>query len=107
MCRLLVTIPGVGLVVAPTFTSAIDDPERFRRSNGIGPKVGLTPGRNQSGERDIVGAITKAGDAGLRTALYQAATVILNRTGRNWLSNSPRSGAHGHTTTLDRMHPAY
>ena len=28
------------------------------------------PGRNQSGERDIVGAITKAGDVGLRTALY-------------------------------------
>ena len=46
----------------------------------------LTPGRNQSGERDIVGAITKAGDAGLRTALYQAATVMLNHTGPNWLN---------------------
>ena len=36
-------------------------------------------------ERDIVGAITKAGDAGLRTALYQAATVMLNRGAPNWL----------------------
>ena len=47
--------------------------------------MGLTPGRNQSGERDIVGAITKAGDEGLRTALYQAATVMLHRGAPNWL----------------------
>ena len=83
--RLLMTVPGVGPVVALTFKSAIDDPGRFRRSKDIGPWVGLTPGRNQSGERDIVGAITKAGDAGLRTALYQAATVMLACGAHNWL----------------------
>ena len=32
VCRLLMTMPGVGHVIALTFTSAIDDPERFRRS---------------------------------------------------------------------------
>ena len=48
--------------------------------------MGLTPRRDQSGERDIVGRITKAGDSGLRTALYQAATVMLNHTGPNWLT---------------------
>ena len=85
VCRLLMTMPGIGPVVALTFKSAIDDPGRFRRSKDVGPWVGLTPGRNQSGERDIVGAITKAGDAGLRTTLYQAATVMLNRGAPNWL----------------------
>ena len=84
-CRLLMTMPGVGHVIALTFTSAIDDPERFRRSKDVGPWVGLTPGRDQSGERDIVGRITKAGDAGLRTALYQAATVMLHHGKPNWL----------------------
>ena len=84
-CRLLMTMPGVGHVIALTFKSAIDDPERFRRSKDVGPWIGLTPGRDQSGERDIVGGITKAGDATLRTALYQAATVMLNNTGPNWL----------------------
>ena len=83
--RLLMTMPGVGPVVALTFVSAVDDPGRFRRSKDVGPWVGLTPGRNQSGERDVVGAITKAGDAGLRTALYQAATVMLNCEAPNWL----------------------
>ena len=57
VCRLLMTMPGVGPVIALTYTSAIDDPERFRRSKDVGPWVGLTPGREQSGERDIVGRI--------------------------------------------------
>ena len=78
-------MPGVGHVIALTFMSAIDDPERFRRSMDVGPWMGLTPGRDQSGGQDIVGGITRAGDAGLRSALYQAATVMLNRTGPNWL----------------------
>ena len=85
VCRLLMTMPGVGHVVALTFTSAVDDPERFRRSKDVGPWAGLTPGRNQSGDRDIVGRITKAGDGGLRAALYQAATVMLSRGAPNWL----------------------
>ena len=85
VCRLLMTMPGVGHVVALTFKSAVDDPERFRRSKDVGPWAGLTPRRDQSGERDIVGRITKAGDAGLRAALYQAATVMLNRGASNWL----------------------
>ena len=85
VCRLLMTMPGVGHVVALTFKAAVDDPERFRRSKDVGPWAGLTPGRNQSGERDIVGRITKAGDAGLRAALYQAATVMLSRGASNWL----------------------
>ena len=85
VCRVLMTMPGVGHIIALTFMSAIDDPARFRRSKDVGPWVGLTPGRDQSGERDIVGRITKCGDAGLRAALFQAATVMLNRAGPNWL----------------------
>ena len=85
VCALLMTMPGVGPLVALTFKSAIDDPGRFRRSKDVGPWAGLTPGRYQSGERDIVGAITKAGDVGLRTALYQAATVMLHGGAPNWL----------------------
>ncbi|WP_368075902.1 transposase [Leisingera sp. NJS201] len=41
--------------------------------------AGLTPSRNQSGERDVSGGITKAGDANLRRALCEAATVMMNR----------------------------
>ena len=77
-CRLMMTMPGVGAVIALTVRAAIDDPARFRSSRDVGPWVGLTPRREQSGERDIVGRITKAGDAGLRTALFNAATVMMH-----------------------------
>lgn len=41
---------------------ALDDPLRFASSERLGPWVGLTPSRNRSGERDVSGGITKAGD---------------------------------------------
>ena|SRR5690554_6726380 len=77
---------GVGAIIALTVKSAIDDPERFRSSKDVGPWAGLTPRREQSGERDVIGQITRAGDEALRTALYQAATVMLNRGQPNWLT---------------------
>jgi transposase len=88
VCRQFMTtaMPGVGALVALTFKAAIDDPDRFSSSRGVGPWVGLTPRREQSGNRDIIGGITRAGDVGLRTALYQAATVMLNRGRPNWRS---------------------
>lgn len=44
------------------------------------------PRREQSGERDISGQITQAGDVSLRTRLYQAATAMLNHERSNWLT---------------------
>ena len=81
-CRRLMTVPGVGAVVAVTFTSAIDDPARFRRSRAVGAHFGLTPKRYQSGETDVTGGISKAGDAMARAALYEAANVMLTRSGK-------------------------
>ena len=85
VCRLMMTMPGVGPVVALTVKSAIDEPEWFRSSKDVGPWVGLTPSRRQSGEMDVVGSITRAGDAGLRCALYQAATVMMHHARPCWL----------------------
>lgn len=85
VCRRLMSMPGIGSVVALTFRSAIDDPARFTSSKKIGPWVGLTPSRNQSGERDVSGGITKAGDVTLRRALCQAATVMMHRGRSTWL----------------------
>ncbi len=85
VCRRLMTMPGVGAVVALTYRSAVDDPARFTSSKRVGPWVGLTPSRNQSGERDVSGGITKAGDVNLRQALCQAATVMMNRGRSTWL----------------------
>lgn len=77
--RLLMTAPGVGVVVALSFRSAVDDPRRFRRTRDAGSWLGLTPRQWQSGKTDIVGLITKAGDARVRTMLFEAAATILGR----------------------------
>src|SRR4051812_4487438 len=75
--RLLMTAPGVGAIVALTFVAAIDDPGRFRSSKAVGAHFGLTPRRYQSGETDVTGRISKIGDAGVRTLLYEAANIVL------------------------------
>ena len=77
--RLLMTTPGVDVIVALTFVAAVDDPGRFRSSKAVGAHFGLTPRRYQSGETDVTGRISKIGDAGVRTALYEAANVILTK----------------------------
>jgi transposase len=77
--RRLMTAPGVGTIVALTYASAIDDPARFRSSKAVGAHFGLTPKKYQSGETDVTGRISKIGDGGVRTALYEAANVILTR----------------------------
>jgi transposase len=75
--RRLMTMPGIGPVTALTFRATIDDPNRFARSRSVGPYLGLTPRRYQSGEVDRVGRITKVGDGETRTALFEAANVVL------------------------------
>src|SRR5215203_4349379 len=79
VCRRLMTVPGVGALVAVTFTSGVDAPERFARSKGVGAHFGLTPKKYQSGETDITGAVSRVGDAMVRTALYEAAHILLTR----------------------------
>ena len=77
--RLLMSAPGVGPQVSLTYISGIDDPMRFKSSKAVGPHFGMTPKRYQSGETDVTGRISKIGDASVRTALYQAAHIILTR----------------------------
>ena len=81
-CKRLMTVPGVGAVVAVTFASAIENPARFVRSRAVGAHFGLTPKRYQSGETDVTGGISKAGDGMVRAALYEAANVMLTRAGK-------------------------
>jgi transposase len=57
----------------------VDDPNRITKPKAVGALFGLTPKKYQSGERDVTGGITRAGDEMVRTALYEAANVLLSR----------------------------
>jgi transposase len=77
--RLLMSTPSVGPIVALTYASAIDDPGRFKSSKLVGAHFGLTPKKYQSGQTDYTGRISKIGDASVRTALYEAAHIMLTK----------------------------
>jgi transposase len=77
--RLLMSTPSIGALISLTYVSAIDDPGRFKSSKQVGAHFGITPKKYQSGEIDYTGRISKIGDKGVRTALYQAAHIMLSK----------------------------
>jgi transposase len=81
-CRRLMTVPGVGPVVALTYATAVDDPDRFVHSQDVGAHFGLTLRKYASGEIDRNGAISKSGDRMARQALFQAALSLITRAHR-------------------------
>jgi transposase len=86
VCRRLMTVPGVGPVVALTYRATVDVPARFRNSKAVGAVFGLTPSKYQSGKINRPGAISKCGDEMMRVMLYEAAQVMLTRTNKwSWL----------------------
>jgi hypothetical protein len=80
-CRLLMSVPGIGVLSALAYVSTVEDPGRFSRSRSVGAHLGLSPRQYQSGEVDRSGRISKCGDTLARTLLYEAAVVILTRLG--------------------------
>lgn len=83
ICRLLMTVPGIGALSSLVYVSTVEDPGRFSRSRSVGAHLGLTPRRYQSGETDRSGRISRCGDSLARTLMYEAALVVLHRVKRS------------------------
>ena len=82
----IMTVPGVGPVVALTYRATVDVPARFRNSKAVGVVFGLTPAKYQSGEIDRTGGISRCGDEMMRAMLYEAAlTMLVRSTKWSWL----------------------
>ncbi|MFO0566031.1 MAG: IS110 family transposase [Polyangiaceae bacterium] len=77
--ELLATTPGVGLIVAASFVSVIDDAKRFRTAHQVESYLGLVPSEDSSGGKRRIGAITKKGNKYLRALLVQAAWCVKTR----------------------------
>lgn len=77
ICRRLMTVPGIGPIVALSFMTAVDNPFRFSNASDVGAYFGLTPRQYQSGDIDIRGNASRRGDIMTRSHLIQAATVLL------------------------------
>jgi len=85
VCRRLMTVPGVGPVVALTYRATVDVAARLRKSKAVGAVFGLTCSKYQSGEIDRSGRISRCGDEMMRVMLYEAAQSMLRSTRWSWL----------------------
>ena len=70
-------IRGVGPITALTFVLVLEDPAEFGHNRDVGPYLGLTPKKHQSGDSDPQLGISKRGNGMLRRLLVQAAHYIL------------------------------
>jgi transposase len=70
----LLTVPGIGWVLAYTIAAEIGDISRFASPRKLAGYTGLCPRVYQSGERDLRGPLAKQGPKSLRWALVEAAT---------------------------------
>ena len=81
VCRRLMTVPGIGPVVALTYRVTVDVPARFRKSKSVGAVFGLTCAKHQSGENDRPGAISRCGRDGWPSSCIASGLTALSSDG--------------------------
>jgi transposase len=79
LVKRLMSVPGVGPVIASVFALKVNDPGRFACGRNCAAWLGLTPNEHSSGGKRRLGAITKAGDEDLRALLVMGAASLLIR----------------------------
>ena len=79
--KLLMTIPGVSIVVGQTLVAAFGDITRFTSGDAAASYLGLTPSTRQSANSVYHGPITKHGNSTARAMLVQAAQQYSRQAG--------------------------
>lgn len=78
-CQRLMTVPGIGPTISSAVVAAIGNGGGFKRGRDFGAWLGLVPKQESTGDRTILGKISKRGNKYLRTLFVQAAHVVLVR----------------------------
>jgi transposase len=78
-CTRLITVPGVGPLIASAMTAAIGSGDTFSKGRDFAAWLGLVPKQMSTGDRTILGSISKRGNRYLRVLFTQAARVVLVR----------------------------
>jgi transposase len=91
---LLMSVPGIGWVLAFTIAAEIGEIERFDSPAKLAGYTGLCPKVNQSGDSDRRGPLTKHGPRYLRWALLEATMHALKHPGysQRYQRNKKRLG---------------
>ena len=73
------TVPGIGPIISSAMVAAIGSGAAFARGRDFSAWIGLVPKQMSTGDRTVLGRISKRGNGYLRTLFMQAARVILLR----------------------------
>ncbi len=79
LCQRLMTVPGIGPIISSAVVAAIGNGTGFKQGRDFGAWLGLVPKQESTGDRTILGKISKRGNKYLRTLFVQAVHVILAR----------------------------
>jgi transposase len=78
-CERLMTVPGIGPIISSAMVAAIGNGAGFSKGRDFGAWLGLVPRQMSTGDRTILGKISKRGNRYLRVLFVQAAWVVLVR----------------------------
>src|SRR6059058_938860 len=84
-CARLMSVPGIGPLISSAIVAAIGTGDPFSKGRDFGAWLGLVPKQMSTGDRTILGSISRRGNRYLRTLFVQAAWVVLVRVGpKQW-----------------------
>jgi transposase len=78
-CERLITVPGIGPIISSAMVAAIGTGDVFSKGRDFAAWLGLVPKQISTGDRTILGKISKRGNRYLRVLFVQAAWVVLIR----------------------------
>jgi len=78
-CERLMSVPGIGPIIASATVAAIGTGDTFAKGRDFAAWLGLVPKQISTGDRTILGSISKRGNRYLRVLFVQAAWVVLIR----------------------------
>jgi transposase len=79
VARRLMTIPGVGPIVATAITALVPAPEGFRAGRDFAAWLGLTPLQRSTGGKQRLGAVSKRGERTIRRLLIIGASAVIKQ----------------------------
>jgi transposase len=84
-CERLMSVPGIGPIISSAMVAAIGTGEVFSKGRDFGAWLGLIPKQISTGDRTILGSISRRGNRYLRALFVQAAWVVLVKLGpKQW-----------------------
>jgi hypothetical protein len=82
-CSRLMTVPSIGPIISSAMVAAIGTGDVFSKGRDFGAWLGLVPKQISTGDRTILGKISRRGNRYLRVSFVQAALVVLVKI-KNW-----------------------